>query len=277
MPELPEVEFVRRQLSAVLPGRKILSAELLRPGLAPDTAAEEFSSRLVGRQIEEVSRRGKFLIIGFSESGMLAVHLRMTGMFAFLAPSDELPRHTHLVLELTGGKTLAFCDQRHFARVYLAAGNEYSQIPAISQLAPEPFPETFSFQEFTAALQRCRRPIKDFLLDQTKVCGLGNIYAAEALFRAAIHPAVRAYRLGPQRRKRLYNAILETIADALTALPEPSKFLIDCGAEVYGDDSDGRWFVYGRTGKKCPKCSKQIRSIRQSGRTTFYCPGCQRR
>lgn len=277
MPELPEVEFVRRQLSAILPGRKILSAELLRPGLAPDTAAGEFASRLVGREVREVLRRGKFLIIGLSASGMLAVHLRMTGMFVSVAPGDKLPRHTHLVLELTGGKTLAFCDQRHFARVYLAAGNEYSQIPAISKLAPEPFPESFSFQEFTAAVQRCRRSIKDFLLDQTKVCGLGNIYAAEALFRAAIHPAVRAHKLGPQRRKRLYNAILETIADALNALPEPSKFFIDDGAGIHGDNSDGKWLVYGRAGKKCPKCPKQIRTIRQSGRTTFYCPGCQRR
>lgn len=277
MPELPEVEFVRRELTLNVAGKRIAEARLLRQGLAPETTPEDFARRLSGRIISDILRRGKYLVFCFTGKQLLAVHLRMTGKFTLLDNYNELPKHTHAIFNLSGRRILAFSDQRHFGRMILANGESPSTIDEIASLGPEPFPETFSFLDFLTALRRSRRSIKDFLLDQTKVSGLGNIYAAEALFRARIHPAVIANKIGSVRGRRLHQAIIKTIADALESLPGAAEFSIGTKTDSYTNRSEPNWLIYGREGEPCLTCGAIIRSIRQSGRTTCFCPTCQKR
>lgn len=277
MPELPEVEFIRRQLELNIAGKRIIRAELLRPGLAPKVSPHEFSEKLSGTTITTVLRRGKFLIFKLSGKQILAVHLRMTGKFSLLAADEELPKHTHALFELQGKQLLVFSDQRHFGRMILSRGNDISAIYELASLAPEPFQETFHLDDFRFLLRRSQRPIKEFLLDQTKVCGLGNIYVAEALFRAGIHPATKTSSIGPVRSRRLYQAILETVSAAISELPGRDFFSLRAVTQNYSETNRAEWLVYAREGQACHNCRAKIKSLRQGGRTTYFCPFCQKK
>src|ERR1043165_4766860 len=187
MPELPEVELVARSLDSLLQGRSILSARLLRAGLAPETTAKEFARRLKRARVERVGRRGKHILIHLSPSSLtLITHLRMTGRFLLLPNGTELPKHTHAVFHLDDGRLLAFTDQRHFGMMKIVRAAEMHEARELSSLAPEPFSDEFTPDYLHKALQASRRTLKETLLDQKKVTGLGNIYAAEAMFLARI-------------------------------------------------------------------------------------------
>ena len=276
MPELPEVELVARSLDRLVAGRRIAAAKLLRPGLAPGTSPARFARLLRGRAIERVARRGKHIIFELDAGLALLTHLRMTGRFVLLPPPAPLPKHTHALFLLGDSRRLAFTDQRHFGMMKLVRARELAEARELRSLAPEPFSEDFNPDYLRAVFSRTRRTLKETLLDQTKVTGLGNIYAAEVLFLARVNPFVPAARLSPRRLPRLHRAILEVLADAISHGSTMNVNPEDFESSYYGGPYEGRWRVYAREGEPCTVCRARVRRVAHAGRSTFYCPRCQR-
>jgi formamidopyrimidine-DNA glycosylase len=276
MPELPEVELVARALDGLVSSRRVVSAKLLRAGLAPDTPPAVFARRLRGRRIERVARRGKHILFEFEGAQTLIAHLRMTGRFMLLPPEAALPKHTHALFHLEDERRLVFSDQRHFGMMKLVGAAELMQARELRLLAPEPFSGEFTPAYLRATFARTRRTLKETLLDQRKVTGLGNIYAAEALFLARINPFRAAAEISTRRLPRLHRAILdvfdEAIAHGSTMNVDPEN--ID--GSYYDGGYQGRWRVYAREGEPCLDCRGAIRRITHAGRSTYFCPRCQR-
>src|SRR5260370_37745067 len=188
MPELPEVEHVVRALRRTILNRRIVASEVKLPKLIAPLKPAQFNRKIKGSRMTAVNRRGKFILIELDSDRVLAVHLRMTGKFLYLTGDQDVPKHSHAIFYLDNDRRLVFRDQRQFGVMKLVARSEVSITKGIVELAPEPFAEDFSVKYLKQALSRSRRTLKTLLLDQTKVLGLGNIYAAEALFRAGINP-----------------------------------------------------------------------------------------
>ncbi|HKS27976.1 MAG TPA: bifunctional DNA-formamidopyrimidine glycosylase/DNA-(apurinic or apyrimidinic site) lyase [Pyrinomonadaceae bacterium] len=276
MPELPEVELVARALGRLLQDRRILRASLLRPGLAPSTTPEEFKRLLKGRRVEQVARRGKHVLIHLSSSLVLITHLRMTGSFLLLPRGSELRKHTHALFHLDDGRMLAFTDQRHFAMMKLVRAHELSQAKELSSLAPEPFSDEFTDLYLRDALQRSRRTLKETLIDQRRVTGLGNIYAAEAMFLARTNPFQSARELSARRVPALHRAIRHVLEEAIRHGSRRKVDPENIDGSYFGGGIEGRWRVYDREGEPCLKCSAKIQRISHGGRSTYFCPRCQR-
>ena len=302
MPELPEVEHVVRALRRVLGERTIVASEIRLPKLIAPLSGSTFHRKIKGRSIRGISRRGKFILIECrkparksgvpsrasrvgcnqgqskrNEDLIIAVHLRMTGKFLYLNADDELPKHSHAIFYLDNDRRLVFCDQRQFGVMKLISTSELSQTKGISELAPEPFGDEFNFDYFKSVLKRSRRSLKTLLLDQTKILGLGNIYAAEALFRAHVNPFKNASGLSSQRAARLHQSIIEVLHDAITDSSTSRVNLEQADGFSYGEAFERFWQVYEREGEPCVKCGAKIRRETHGGRSTYWCPKCQRR
>ena len=266
MPELPEVESVRRQLDPELSGRR--AVEVWTDPLP--TVPREFYDveRVIDRTIERVSRRGKFLICPLDEGLELIMHLGMTGSFTFGEP-DAWARAT---VTLDNGRTLAFRDPRRFGRMAVVDKGDYKSIPTLDALGPEPLSDEFDPDDFARRLARTTSPIKPYLLSQKPVAGVGNIYADEALWLAQIHPLSR--RVGPARARRLHEAIREVLAGAI----EREGTTFRDYRMITGERGRNAGFLiaYGRAGHPCPRCSTPLRKITLGGRGTTYCPYCQK-
>ena len=277
MPELPEVEMVARALDRIITGRRIVAAELLLARLAPDSSPRKFSRMLRGVSVEGVGRRGKHILIRLDNGHVLIVHLRMTGKFLYLPLETDLPKHTHAIFYLDGERRLVFNDQRQFGLMKIVRAKELDETKELRSLAPEPFSEEFTADYLRMALSRSRRTLKETLLDQKRVVGLGNIYAAEVMFLARINPFKIAAALGKRRVPRLHRAILDVLSESLS-----NGLIANVDAEspeesYFSGSFDRRWRVYGREGDPCPECGARIRRITHAGRSTFFCPRCQRR
>jgi formamidopyrimidine-DNA glycosylase len=277
MPELPEVELVARALDKLSTGQRIMAAKLLRPRLAPETSPKKFGRLLKGALIERVGRRGKHLLIEMDDAQVLIVHLRMTGRFLYLPEDAPLPKFAHAVFHLDSGRRLVFCDQRHFGMMKLVTRSRLYETKELSALAPEPFSDSFTVEYLHSSLKRSRRTLKETLLDQRRVTGLGNIYAAEAMFTARVNPFIIASEFSRRRVARLHRAILDTFTDALahgsTLNVDPENIDGSYGGGGY----ERRWRVYDREGEPCHSCGSKIRRIAHGGRSTYFCPRCQRR
>jgi formamidopyrimidine-DNA glycosylase len=275
MPELPEVEHIVRALRRAVTGRRIVAVDLKLKKLAGGSPST-FIRKLRGAQIESVGRRGKYILINLDSAYVLTVHLRMTGKFVCLPMDASLPPYAHAIFYLDDDRRLVFCDMRQFGRMKIVAASMLHKSKELAALAPEPLSDEFTLDQFRATLARSRRTLKQLLLDQTKVLGLGNIYAAEALFLARISPFAAADTLSKQRAVRLHSAIREIIKEA-----------IDCGSTLRIDleDGDGSYFgtlerfwrVYEREDEPCVTCGARIRRVVHGGRSTYWCPRCQRR
>lgn len=293
MPELPEVEHVVRALRRVIVRRRIIATEILLPKLVPRRSQAEFNRKLKGCRIIGVRRRGKFILIDIDRArrlshrraastrrgsgSVLIVHLRMTGKFRYLTADEELPRYAHAIFYLDNDRRLVFCDQRQFGIMKLVPYTQLARTKGIRELAPEPFSDDFSFDYFKMILARSQRSLKTLLLDQTKVLGLGNIYASEALFRAGINPFKIAATLSAKRAGRLRQGIREVLTDALSDGSAVRVNLEHADEFSYGEAFDEFWQVYDREGEPCVKCSAKIRRVTHGGRSTYWCPKCQRR
>jgi formamidopyrimidine-DNA glycosylase len=277
MPELPEVELVARALDGLVRSRRVVAAKLLRAGLAPDTPRAVFARRLRGRRIERVTRRGKHVLFEFEGGLVLIAHLRMTGRFLLLPLETELPKHTHALFYLDDERRLVFSDQRHFGMMKLCDAAEISQTKELRLLAPEPFSGDFTPAYLRATFARTRRTLKETLLDQTKVTGLGNIYAAEALFLARINPFRPAAEVSTRRLPRLHQAILDVFNESITHGSTMNVDPENIDGSYYDGGWGGRWRVYGREGEPCLACRARIQRITHAGRSTYFCPRCQRR
>jgi len=276
MPELPEVEVVANHLDILVRGRRIERADLLREKLAPDISREVFADELRGRIINRISRRGKHILFELEGGKTLITHLRMSGRFSLFPTELDDPKFTHARFHLDGDSKLVFQDQRHFGLMKVVDTDKLTNTREIAKLAPEPFSDAFSIDYLTTRLRSSNVAIKLFLLDQTKVCGLGNIYSAEALFLAGISPLKAGARLGPKRIGRLHRSIRDVLSESLaiggTVVVDPTNI----GGNFYGTETDAEWLVYDREGLPCPRCSSAIVRIRQNGRSTYYCRKCQR-
>jgi formamidopyrimidine-DNA glycosylase len=299
MPELPEVEHVVRALRPAVVGRRIVASEINLPKLVAPTSTSLFNRKLKGARITGVSRRGKYILIEVDRKEalphhrasdtrrkyqpaprpelVLAVHLRMTGKFVTLSADEDLPKHAHAIFYLDNDRRLVFCDQRQFGVMKLLARTRLTKTKGIRELAPEPFGEGFSPAYLKETLARSRRTLKTLLLDQTRVLGLGNIYAAEALFRAGVNPFKSAATLSSKRVGRLHQAILDVLSDAISESSTSRVQLEEANGFSYGEAFERFWQVYEREGEPCVKCGGRIRRIAHGGRSTYWCPKCQRR
>ena len=275
MPELPEVETVRRGLALKMSGRHILQAELRRPDLRrPFPPA--LAARLDGAQIGALRRRGKYILIELDSDGLLLLHLGMSGRVT--AGSAELPDtpHDHVVLRLDDGTVIRFNDPRRFGLLDYVKRAEETHHPLLAGLGPEPLEAEFDGAYLAAALASKMTPIKSALLDQRIVAGLGNIYVCEALFRSGVSPRRLAASIGRGRAQRLVAGIRSVLTEAIEAGGSSLRDYVQAdGALGYFQH---RWAVYGHEGDPCPGCDCEggVRRIVQSGRSTFFCAKRQR-
>ncbi|HSB16752.1 MAG TPA: bifunctional DNA-formamidopyrimidine glycosylase/DNA-(apurinic or apyrimidinic site) lyase [Bryobacteraceae bacterium] len=269
MPELPEVEAVCRKLRRDALGACIAAARVLRSGTTRPQKTRRVESLAAGRIIETIERRGKNILIGLSGGMWVRVHLRMTGNLHVIPDVHFRPASTRAYFELEGGRGLIFDDPRALGRLHIHTTAEAARL--MEDLGPEPLSPVFTLDALAAAAGRSRKPAKLFLMDQQHVAGLGNIYAAEALFRARIHPARPMNRIGPSRLAVLHSAIIEVLQEAVhwavRSYGRPGEF---------SEAEDFPLAVYGREGELCVTCDRRVRRIPQGGRSTYYCPGCQR-
>jgi formamidopyrimidine-DNA glycosylase len=277
MPELPEVEHIVRALRRSVLGRSIAAAEISLAKLISPSSNSTFNRKLKGSRIKNITRRGKFILIELDSGRVLVVHLRMTGKFLVLQPGDSLPRHAHAVFYLDDERRLVFSDQRQFGVMKLVARSRLKGTKGIRELGPEPFSEDFNIAYMKETLGKSRRTLKTLMLDQTKVLGLGNIYAAEALFRAKINPFVIACELSSLRIGRLHQAIRDVLRAAVSGNSATRINLENPNGFSYGEAFGKVWQVYEREGKPCFKCGARIRRLTHGGRSTYWCPTCQRR
>lgn len=260
MPELPEVEVLRRELAPILVGQKILRAYVIDPRLKVEEKALE------GKTILSLERLGKYLLIPFREGGCLALHLGMTGQLE-VTEEDFPHRHRRAYFVLSSGKYLSFIDPRRFGNIFLLSTKEDLK----GRLGTDPFSLDFTFSRFQTLL-KSRKRLKDFLLDQRKIAGIGNIYASEILFRARLHPKRPASSLSREEQKRLFTSILEVLEEAIAAKGTTIRDFRRPGGEA-GNFQDFL-SVYGKT--QCPRCSGPIVRETLSSRSTYFCPRCQK-
>jgi formamidopyrimidine-DNA glycosylase len=272
MPELPEVETIRAGLVQRVAGRRFTGVHLLWPGCVDRPDPETFRGELVGRQIEGLDRRGKFLIFRLDHQHFLVVHLRMTGRLSLR--DRGAPRHPHLraVLSLDDGHELHFEDQRKFGRLYLA--RDAPELDGLlAKVGPEPLLPSFTRDRFRSLLQGRQARLKPLLLDQRFIAGLGNIYVDEALFRAGLHPLRRAGSLTPAEIDRLYDGVVEALRQGIGNRGTTLASYRDAwGAAGLNQE---RLLVFRRHGRPCPRCARPIEKIRVAGRGTHLCPHCQ--
>lgn len=301
MPELPEVETIVRRLAEVVPGRRVERAEILRANIvrgSPRRFARELEGAIVGR----VRRRAKFIAADLDGDRVWLTHLRMSGRYQVVPPGagtkgrrrvgadpeipgipavrvadgGALPAYTRAVFTLDDGTRLLYIDARTLGGMELLGREEWKTRSAA--LGPEPLEPGFTPTALLERLATSRRPVKPFLLDQTRVAGIGNIYAVEALWRAGVSPRRRAWNVGPVRARRLHRAIVDVLEEALgrsgTSLGATYLDYAD------GDGEPGEFYdflnVYDREGLPCPRCGTPVRRIVQAQRSTYYCPECQR-
>jgi formamidopyrimidine-DNA glycosylase len=277
MPELPEIETIRRQLAPALEGRTVERLEVLDPRWCEPAAPAEVAAAVEGRRIERVGRRGKYLVLSLRGDVHLVMHLRMTGNLLLVEAGDDAPDRLHLRVRvvLDSGERLLFSDVRRFGTGVALLGSDALRAYFDARLGVEPLGPEFTAAALRALARGRRAPVKAFLLTQERVAGVGNIYADEALFRARIHP-LRA--VGTLRRPQL-EALRAAVVASLEAGIDARGATIDDFRHADGASGSfqDRFLVHRREGEPCPRCGTPIRKLRAAGRGTYVCERCQRR
>ncbi len=274
MPELPEVETIRRQLAPAIEGRRLVHVEVRDPRWSDPAPPEAVSDALDGRTIERLGRRGKYLIASLEDDVHLVMHLRMTGNL-LLRDDDEVPPHTRVVFELDDGRRLLFVDVRRFGTGDVLLGSDALADYFESRLGVEPLGPDFTAEVLRAQARGRKQPVKAFLLNQERVAGVGNIYADEALFRAKIHPLRPVGTLKRAQVEALRDAVVETLELGI----DSKGASIDDYRHIDGAQGSfqDRFLVHTREGEPCPRCGNTIRKMRAAGRGTYVCERCQPR
>lgn len=274
MPELPEVETIRRDLAPELEGRTIREVRIRRPDILMNVAdPDDFRSIVEGRTIERVDRRAKYLLFRLSGGRVLQVQLRMTGRFALGERPPDASDFSHVAAEfrLDDGRTLYYDDVRRLGGFKLLEAAEWEDAEA--ELGPEPLAEAFTREALARRLEGRRAPVKNLLLDQRRVAGVGNIYASESLHGAGIDPRRPAGGLDEEEIGALHGALRQVLREALA---HAGTTLRDYrGLDGRTGDFQGRLRVYGREDEPCPRCGEAVRRVVQAGRSTYFCPACQ--
>jgi formamidopyrimidine-DNA glycosylase len=281
MPELPEVETVRRGLAPAMEGKRILRVQTRRKDLR-FPFPENFNQRIEGARMKHLGRRAKYLVGELSNGEALIMHLGMTGRFTvsgikpgkFHHAAGEDEKHDHVVFEMQGGARVVFNDARRFGFMDLWPVDDLENYAPFSGMGPEPISNAFSGAYLAEAFKGKKTPVKSALLDQNVVAGLGNIYVCEALFRSGISPKKLAGAIRKDRLERLAIEVRKVIEEAIVAGGSSiSDFRQSDGELGYFQHS---FQVYDREGDACVVCAKPVKRMVQSGRSTFYCAGCQR-
>ena len=270
MPELPEVETVVRALDPQLSGRTITAFRCQWPRHIDRPALEEFQQQIIGRQIQDVSRRGKFILISLDQQSVLIIHLRMSGHLAVVNKSLPGDKHVHTIFELDSGQELRFRDTRKFGRVYLVDDKQ----EVLGKLGPEPLSAAFTAGLLEEIMSSRRRILKPLLLDQTIIAGIGNIYADEALFHAQLLPTRRTDSLTSAEIHALHDAIQVVLQQGIAREGASISTYIKPDGEK--GDMQNAVQVFRRTGQTCYRCGHTIERIIVGGRSTHFCPSCQK-
>ena len=274
MPELPEVEVLRRSLEPHLVGDRIERVEVHNPALREPVRKADLARRSSGREVCELRRRSKYLLVDLEGGETVVVHLGMSGRLTLVPGETPLEPHEHVAFHLRSGRRLRLRDPRRFGLVFALPTAAIERDDHFVHLGVEPLEPDFGGEALARAAAGKRGPVKSFLMDGRIVVGIGNIYAAEALFRAGIHPVRSVGRISPGRWERLAGSAVAVLQQAITQ-----------GGTTLNDFADGEgrsgYFqislsVYGREGEPCLVCGRPVRRVVQAGRSTFYCPGCQR-
>jgi formamidopyrimidine-DNA glycosylase len=262
MPELPDVEYVARRLRGAIAGRRVTRVDIVDRTVVRSPGPRAFVRRLRGRRIEDVARRGKYLLVYLSAGMVMVGHLRMTGDFVVTPRRDARRPHTRLILGLNG-MDVRFIDQRRFGHVDLVEATGLERVAGLRALGEEPLTKTFSVERLGQLVGRRRGTLKAFLLRQDLIAGIGNIYADEILFDARLHPARTLATLRPSQVGSLHRSIQTVLHRGVAALSRR-------GHPV------GRLIAVRERGGRCPRCGTPLRTARIAGRTTYFCPRCQR-
>jgi len=267
MPELPEVETIRTELLPKLVGKRFTEVTVFDTKILSQPSVEEFCQRLVGRKIQDIQRRGKYLIFRLSDGESLIIHLKMAG--ALLLRLEQPIRYLRASFQFHNNTQLFLIDRRRFAKIWLTknAGD------IIHKLGPEPLTRDFSYKVFLSRLKGRKAPIKVVLIDQGFIAGVGNMYADEALFSAKIHPLRRADSLSKEETKRLYKAIREVLQSAIGNKGASVDTYIRPNGSL--GTAHFNFQVAHQRGKLCPVCGSPIQRISLRNRGTYFCPKCQ--
>jgi len=265
MPELPEVETIRRGLETTIVGKTIVDVDVLDPYML-SILKEEFKEKLKGKRIEGVRRRGKYLIFELEGNEELIIHLRMTGQLRL----NEC-EYIRLIFHIDGMR-LYFSDLRRMGEMHIVKKGRYEDIEGLATMGPEPMSETFTLSYLMDVLKKKGGKIKAVLMDQAVMAGIGNIYANEVLFEAGIHPERPAKSLTPKEIEAIYNAIKKILKEAIEAGGETFSNY----ANIYGEIGTYQPRVYRREGERCIRCGEVIVSETIGGRSSYFCPNCQR-
>ena len=278
MPELPEVETIRLMLQPLLVGRQIVRARVRRRDIVGFPDVRGFGRAVAGRTIVELGRRGKYLVVRLDHGRDLVVHLRLSGHLEVVGRSEEV-KYERVRLELDDGRALSFAEPRVLGRVYLVQRDKYPPaLAGMMNMGPEPIHADFDADYLGERFRGRTAPVKNLLLDQRVACGVGNIYSDEALFRAGIRPLRKAGRLGKAEVDRLAQALTDVLRDGIkwcgTTLGDGRYRLPEGGAGSF----QKRLAVFGREGEKCRRrgCEGVVRRRRVGGRSTHFCPVCQK-
>jgi formamidopyrimidine-DNA glycosylase len=279
MPELPEVEAVVRTLRPLVQGRRIQCVHVLHPIATKPQGAAHLSRYAEGQRIRTVERKGKYVLL-LLDRGLLTMHFRLDGQLVWFSNAKEFLKranrskggvHVDVALELEKG-VLGFADRRHFGRVH--ARDSAAKCRGLAKLGMDAFSRSFTPTRLGELLSRSKRPLKDFLLDQSRVAGIGNIYSCESLWHTRLHPLRRAHTLKQEETRRLHKAIVSVLRRALECCLHPAPDFRNPQWWFQGLETILR--AYGQEGKDCRRCGEPIRRIAQSGRSTYYCAHCQK-
>jgi formamidopyrimidine-DNA glycosylase len=278
MPELPEVETVRRGLEQHLIGRRITHVEVGRERVVRRTSREALIDGLTNTVITSVGRRGKYLLLPLDSGDVMMIHLRMSGQVLLAVGGSIRPAHTHVVMHLDTGSEVWFVDPRTFGEIVVFSPDRVEiELPSVAQLGVDPIAEPFDRGTLAAIVRTSKRALKPLLLDQTAIAGIGNIYADEILHRAQLRPDRSSATVDGRAITRLHAAIVDILTAAIAvggSTLGDGQYVDPMGES--GSYQDGHC-VYGRTGERCTTCGRGwIRRIVSGGRSTHFCPVCQR-
>ncbi|MDE1548653.1 DNA-formamidopyrimidine glycosylase [Jeotgalibaca caeni] len=274
MPELPEVETVRRGLNQLVSGAVITSVDVFwNKMITPPFSSEKFKEVLVGEQIHTIERRGKYLIFLMDHWAMVS-HLRMEGKYEVVSQEEPYKKHTHVVFHLSDRRDLRYLDVRKFGRFTLLPIDKRMDYEPIRKLGPEPIAKQFQVNNFHQKLAKTSRAIKPVILDQTIVAGVGNIYADESLFLAKVNPLKPANQLNEKETGELHAAIIEVIQKAVELGGTTVRSYVNSTGEK--GSFQVKLNVYGKKNEPCPRCGTPIEKIKVAQRGTHFCPNCQR-
>lgn len=273
MPELPEVQTVRQGLNKLVKESKIKSVEVLYPKMI-NIPAEDFEKKLAGKEIIQIDRRGKYLLFRLSDDLTLVSHLRMEGKYEVQPEETERPKHTNVVFHLTDGRELRYKDTRMFGKMALVKNEDVYKLSGLNKIGPEPTEQDLKFDYMKEIMHKSHRKIKGFLLDQSKIAGLGNIYCDEVLWLSKINPEQLTNELSDDEIRRLRANIVKEIAAAIKG----HGTTVHSYSNAYGEAGQfqNQLHAYGRKDEKCERCGTTMEKIKVAQRGTTFCPKCQK-